>query len=160
MWEHIISHYIYASGFVGMLACEAAAYSDFEYLGALVGNDEFSRAFERELAAEGSSRKLSSCLNTSETILLLSSAAVLGLSVASVAIDFPSGLITGLAYIVLASSLILLHLHRSIDRQSLVVFGRSPVLHYFLCSYAIGLLLILVWIGTFGWRTRSQAGVA
>lgn len=138
IWEHAIGHYIYAIGYVLMNACQA-----FAYRGHKAGVDG---------------------LNWSATILMISSSVVFSLLLAAVAIDFPSGTIVGIVYLILYGFCgiggYLFYLKTKEEDHAAFTFGGRPILHHFLLSYFLALLIIIAWIiFAGGFKSRSQAGV-
>lgn len=136
LWEHLIGHYLYASGYAVMCVCYAWAYRNHT-IGGRLGCTPLS--------------------------LLLSAALLNGIVIAGVAIDFPSGCLVALLYLCLygigALGLYCVSLYRSGGDKNIFHFGRRPVIHYYILSYIIALFLIVLWIIIVGgMKTRSQAG--
>lgn len=136
VWEHEVGHYLYAVGYVIMNICQLYAFKDLK------------------APSLGLTR-------TSKTLLTLSSLGY-GVLIAGVAIDFPSGLIVGLIYVLLGLillSIYLYHLHRvQQDSSALQGYGSRPVLHHFVLSYLWGLVFMVIWIAwNGGFVTRSHS---
>ncbi|RYY79881.1 hypothetical protein EON63_16980 [archaeon] len=136
VWEHIVSHYIYAGGYVCMNLCQLYAYKNVR--APILGLPCRAKAY------------------------LIVSSGLYGLLVAAVAINFPSGLIVGLVYtIVLGIGGIggyMCHQYIYRNDQQVGVFGARPVVHHFFLGCVVGLVLILIWIALQGgFKTRSEA---
>ncbi len=137
VWEHDVSHYLYAVGLALMHACQAYAYRNV-------------KAPQLGLTKVG------------KTLLCLSSL-VLGLLVAGVAIEFPSGTVVGLIYIVLYGMGIvggyLWYQQGQDEEKSAFYFGQKPVLHHFFFGYVCALIILVAWIiAVGGFKSRSEAG--
>ena len=135
IWEHQISHYIYACGFSVMLACEAWSYR----------NHSIDSSFTIDFWSKG-------CIVGASL-----SYAVL---IAGVATDFPSGIIVCLAYLCIYGlgcfGGFTFWQYNHCDRQ-IVLFGSRPMLHMFTLSDAFAILLVLLWIAAVGGiNTRKQ----
>jgi hypothetical protein len=137
VWEHIISHYMYAAGYAIMSACHVFAYKD--YKSAHLG------------------------LTWSAKCLLVLTSLVYALLIAGVAADFPSGTIVGLIYVVLYGfgcvGGYILYVYRVEHDETVIVFGQRPVLHHFMLSYIFALVLVVSWICyAGGFKSLSEAG--
>ncbi len=138
IWEHIVGHYMYATGYVIMNGCQAFAY--------------------RELKAP----QLGLTLEQKVWLVLASSS--YALLIAGVAADFPSGTIVSLIYLLLYGFGVvggyILFLYKTETESSALLFGYRPVLHHFLLSYCMALVLVIAWISYVGgFRSRSQANI-
>ena len=136
VWQHEVSHYLYAVGNAMMAACQAWKFRNYT-----LSQD--------------------STLSWSGKLLLLAAACSYGLLVCGVAVNFPSGIIVGLIYLlgygmcVIGGYMLYLHLKAIENIRS---FSCRPILHFFVLSYFIGVILVFAWIGYAGGaKTRSQA---
>jgi hypothetical protein len=140
VWEHQVSHYLYAIGLALIHASQAYVYRNV-------------KAPQLGLTRIGK-------------ILLFCSSLLLGLLVAGVSIEFPSGIIVGLIYIVLygiggIGGFLLLQHRRQVEDKSLELsFGHRPVLHHFFFGYVWALLILIAWIiAVDGFKSRNQASL-
>jgi hypothetical protein len=141
VWEHEISHYLYAIGLAIIHASQAYVYRNV-------------KAPQLGLTKIGK-------------ILLFFSSLLLGVLLAGVSIEFPSGTIVGLIYFVLygiggIGGFLLLQHRRQVEDKSLELsFGHRPVLHHFFFGYVWALIILIAWIIVVGgFKSRSQAAVA
>lgn len=183
IWEHNISHYLYASGYAIMSFCHAFAYQYHTvYLPSLIISVDISPTSDSILYEEYTNRYYYiGKMNQRIWILLYITSFTFALLVASVAIEFPEGLIVGLLYTCLygicgigAAIFSQYHIDGSrmdefgniIGSPSLVaklkdyflrfIFTR-PILHYFLVSYIEAMIIILIWIiSVGGLKQRNQ----
>lgn len=135
VWEHKVAHYMYACGYAGMQIMCCIAYSDKV--------QDSSNKFDR----------------VTYFFMILASC-IYGLLLMSVAADFPHGLAAMLGFTISSIASIILYLyylhHTSID-TSVFKFCRRPMLYFYLISYSIGLILVLIWIAAVGGlKSRSQ----
>jgi len=135
IWEHIVSHYIYAVGYAIMNFAQVYAYRN-------------TKAPQLGLTRNGK-------------ILLTLSSLAYGVLLAGVAIDFPSGLIVGLLYTVLYGICgiggYMYHQYRNVGDKGVIGFGNRPVLHHFFFGNLWGFCFLIAWIGyAGGLKTRSQ----
>jgi len=136
LWEHLVGHYLYAAGYALMCICYAWVYRN---------------------------HTISGRLSTTPLLLLLSASTLNGVVIAGVAIDFPSGCLVALIYLCLYGigglGLYCFRLYKSGSDDNIFHFGRRPVIHYYILSYAIALALVILWIIVVGGlKTRSEAG--
>lgn len=135
VWEHEVGHYLYAIGLAIMIACYTYAYR----------------------------HPINDSLRMNEIIISIISAIVFALLVAGVAIQFPSGTIVGLIYIILYGYGIIggyLYYQYNVqsDKRALTQYGSYPILHYFLVGYTIALIIIILWVIIVGgFKSRAQA---
>ena len=166
VWEHIVSHYMYAAGLAFMQFTYAFAYKDFA-----LSSKSLHFTHPKPVAILE--------MNTAEWFLLFSAATVYAFLIAIVAAQFPSGNIVGLIYtivygIVFIGGLLYHQCKGTVllseipiemsESQRLVEMPENnklsqrfsvliqtiksrPVLLYFFFSYALALVLILIWIG-------------
>jgi hypothetical protein len=137
IWEHIISHYMYAAGYAIMSGCHAFAYKDHK------------------------SSQLG--LSKSAKSMLVLTSIVYALLIAGVAADFPSGTIVALIYLCTYGLCViggyLLYLYKYDKETNALAFGSRPVLHQFFLSYCFGLILLIAWIcHVGGFKSRTQSG--
>ena len=135
VWQHGVSHYIYATGLAIMHAIQVYSYRE------LRAPDE-----GLPVAAKG---------------LLVCATLLLAFLLLAVALQFPSGTIVGFLYLILYGfgvvGMYLVMLYRSGERKALTQFGHLPVVHYFATSYALCLFALVVWIcAKGGFVTRSR----
>lgn len=147
VWEHIISHYLYVAGYAVFIACIAWVYKDHQL----------------EPAAEGRLGKLYAAVGAS-TILY-------AILVSGVAINFPSGCIVGLIYILGYGIGVNGYLLREAGAWSALQQGgwssmrtwsdvlcRRPILVYYLASHVLALVILICWIAAAGgFYSRSEA---
>ena len=124
VWEHEVSHYLYASGYALMAFAELAAYRHHT----LPDGVTFNRT----------------C-----SVMLAFAAMIYALLIAGVAVDFPAGVVVGLIYTfvygIVGIGLYFRFLRKSLGEGGLR-FGQRPVLNYFIMSYSIAFCLIILWI--------------
>jgi hypothetical protein len=156
VWEHIISHYVYAIGYAIFAACIAYVFRDHELETVNAGGN-----------AGVSTGKLK--------VALLLAAGLYGILLSGVAIDFPSGCIVGIIYLLLYGfGWIGFLLHRAGTFSLLQgqqaetgthtewvltrIMHKRPVLFYYFLSHAIALGIIIIWIiAAGGFYSRSEA---
>eukprot|EP01039_Chlorochromonas_danica_P008019 gene8020-8845_t len=148
LWEHIISHYLYAVGLGMMHAAQAYAYRHHS-----VCPPSTSTSTSSPSQAD---------LPRSLLATMAGASLILGLLISATAINFPSGLLVFLIYVVLYGGGVLGGFlwseYKTRGDGTVVRFGRRPVLHYFLLAYLIALVIIVAWIiAVGGLKTRSQA---
>jgi len=135
VWEHGVSHYIYAVGLVIMHAIQAWSYREL-------------RAPEQGLSLKAK-------------VLLGCSSCVLAFLVFVVATQFPSGTIVGFIYLLLYGFGVLggylVTLYRNGERRALTQFGFLPVLHHFIIAYFLGFVILVLWIIAAGGFVQRQA---
>ena len=137
IWEHAISHYLYAIGYAIMNLCQFFAYRHIKapYLG----------------------------LTKAGKGLLISASIIYALLIAGVAIEFPSGTIVALIYLLVVGVCVvggfIVMEHRNGDKDIAVHFGMRPIVHHFALSYVIALIIVVVWMCLYGIKDRSQSGV-
>lgn len=136
VWEHDVGHYLYAIGLAIMISCYTYSFRDLISTGAV--HD-----------------KLELCLS-------ISCAIVFAVLIAGVSINFPSGTIVGLIYIILfgyglvGSYLVYLYRYKA-DHNALTLYGSHPVLHYLLLGCTLALVIIVIWIACVGgFKSRSE----
>lgn len=151
-WQHQVSHYIYALGYLLMQAAQCWAFKNHEMVDVTVD----------AAAAEAAGGR--GGLPGRDKALLLIAAAMHGLLIAGVSINFPSGLIVGLALIgifglaVLGGFMYFRWRHHGDDR--IAILGGRPIIHFFFLSNMFALVVILIWIAASGFQSRSDAGVS
>ncbi|KAI8087834.1 uncharacterized protein B0P05DRAFT_465276 [Gilbertella persicaria] len=134
LWEHYIAHYLYAAGAMVMSWVQLFA-------------------FRNQL--HGPLPK------TTQTVWCIG-IIFYGLLLAGVAIEFPVGLYVGLAYTIvigLICILIMVLNPLNLKRGGLLTMGRRMVIQFYLGACVIGLLVIIIWIGIYGFKNRKAAGV-
>ena len=147
VWEHYISHYVYAGGFVVMAFCIVLAYKNHE-LPTKISNQD---------------RRICEALITAAVILY-------GILLSGVMIDFPLGTIFGFVYLVLYGVGWLGYLvyesggkniySKAVDGKMWALAAHRPVLFFYLCSHFIGLAIVILWvIAVGGFKSRTQAGM-
>lgn len=136
VWEHGVSHYIYAAGYATMQAAQLYAYREVRY------------------PAESLTRLTKAILAGSGTLLAL---LLLG-----VALQFPSGTIVGFIYLMLYGLAtvggyhLYLYVYKA-ERKALTEFGHLPVLHHFLFGYVVSFCGLVLWIIVIGgFKSRSN----
>jgi hypothetical protein len=90
-------------------------------------------------------------------LLIIFNSLIYGLLIAAVAIDFPSGIIVGLIYLVGYGMLFVGRYVWYNDGISTKMFGRRPLMNYFHLSYLVALTIIILWIVFVGGlKSRSE----
>lgn len=135
VWEHEAGHYMYAAGYGLMNVCQLYAFKDHKI--GLAGITRFVK------------------------VLLISCSIVGALLIGGVAAEFPSGLIVGLVYLIVYGLMIVggyvVYLYVNDPEER--VFTCRPVLHYYLLSYCLALLFVVIYIAVVGgFNNRKQAG--
>ncbi len=138
IWEHIVSHYLYATGYAIMTGVQCYLYKDF--------------------------KAPHTGLPIRTKIVLIITSILFALLIAGVAADFPSGLIVALVFLILYGLGVVggyvFYLHRYVKEKNALVFGSRPFLHHFLLSYVLALFFVLIYIASVGGlSTRSEAGI-
>jgi hypothetical protein len=138
IWEHIISHYIYAVGYAIMTAVQCYLYR--EYKSPQNGLDCISK------------------------VLLVLASLTFALLIAGVAADFQSGLIVAIVYLVLYGFCVVggyvFYVYHYLNDKTVAVFGSRPILHHFLLSYVIAFVLVILYIASVGGlKNRHEAGI-
>lgn len=135
VWEHQISHYIYACGFSIILACEAWAYRNHSIQPSIL--DGWTKGY------------------------IVATSVAYAVLITGVAADFPSGIVVCLVYLcvyglgIIGGYIIWQYTHG--DNQAMI-FGCRPVLHMFSLSYVLAIFLVLMWVAVVGGiKTRAQA---
>lgn len=210
VWEHIVSHYIYGGGLCVLFAFQQWAYKDAMYtvlesISAVNDNNNNSPAGAGadNLEDGGRFRRVRERTHTPTVVemthndtrlnmkllingLICTSALAHGLAIAASAIDFPSGVYIGLAYVVAGFIVTVYYLFiTASDRKPIntsssvdnyakltawervvqelldvsVNMHRRPIMMYFLWGFVVAIITLLVWIGVHGPVSRSQAGV-
>ncbi|KAF9296935.1 hypothetical protein BGZ74_010088 [Mortierella antarctica] len=135
-WEHMISHYIYAFGALGMSWCEMVAYSgQLLPQGVSLARAGHLKAMARKQGPvpEKSSKRL--------VALWILAGVLYGGIVAGVACQYPKGLYVGLAYVGVVMSVLIIDLvSKPKAKRGLLTLGR----HYILQTYLIGCIVALV----------------
>ncbi|KAI9265083.1 hypothetical protein BDA99DRAFT_507668 [Phascolomyces articulosus] len=135
LWEHDIGHYMYAAGAAIMSWAQMAAFCD----------------------------QVHGPLTTGYKVLFCIASLVYGLLIGAIAIDFPAGCIVGLPYTIVlgtVSALLIVSQRRKDMKQGgLFTLGRRMVLQYYLGASIIGLIIIIGWVGKYGFANRSAAGI-
>jgi hypothetical protein len=139
VWEHIISHYIYAVGYAIMTGVQLYFYREYKS------------------GQHG--------LTTQNKALLVSTSFVYSLLIAGVAADFPSGILVGLLYLVLYGFITvggwMFYEYRYKGETKMFTFGSRPIVHHFLLSYVFAFIMILIYIACVGgMKSRSEAGIS
>lgn len=136
VWEHEVSHYIYASGLAIMHVAQAWAYRDM-------------RAPETGLTRLG-------------VFLLCCSSIAFGLLLFGVTLQFPAGTIVGFLFLVLYGLGTVggyhwyLYAYKN-EPAALKEFGHLPVLNHFLTAYVIAFFALVLWlIGAGGFKSRAE----
>ncbi|CDH51315.1 hypothetical protein RO3G_11647 [Lichtheimia corymbifera JMRC:FSU:9682] len=133
-WEHIIAHYMYAFGAVWMSWVQIFVFRN----------------------------QLHGPLKTGDQIVFAIAALIYGLLVAGVAIDFPYGTYVGLPYTILLGivcTLLLTLNPQGLSKGGILTMGRRMVLQYYLGASVVGLIVIIGWVGKYGFNNRTAAGI-
>ena len=132
LWEHDISHYMYALGFVGQTCVYAWAFCDVRLpQGLPLGVDRG---------------------------IWVAAILIQGLLIGAVAVEFPLGtIVVGVYLIVYGLGVVGVALYR---RGDAVSWGNRYVLQFYAFSYVFALLLVIIWAGMTGLMTnRSASGI-
>lgn len=136
VWEHEVSHYIYASGLAIMHLAQAWAFREMR-------------------APESGMTKLG-------VYLLCCSALVFGLLLFGVTLQFPAGTIVGFIFLVLyglgtiGGYHVHLYVHKG-EHAALRQFGHLPVLNHFLAGYVFAFCALVLWlISVGGFKSRAD----
>lgn len=94
-----------------------------------------------------------------DRVLWVTNAVVYGLLISAVAIEFPSGSVVCLAFLLVYGGGVLgTYAVRSFWRdRSLLSWGRRYVVQYFLMSYALALVIVIAWMCVYGLKRRGLA---
>lgn len=135
VWQHITSHYLYAAGYALMNAAQAFAYKDHK---------------ASQLGLTGTAK-----------ILLIFASILFAVFITAVAIDYPSGTIVVLVYLLLYGfgciGGYLVFMWRIEHDKTAVQFGGRPILHHYFLAYCIATVLIVIWIiYAGGFKSRSE----
>lgn len=137
VWEHGVSHYIYASGLAIVHLAQAWAYRNV-------------RAPPSGLTALGA-------------FLLCCSSTVFAMLLFAVALQFPSGTIVGFIYLFLYGLCtvggyhVYLYVYKD-EHAALKQFGHIPVLNHFLAGYIVAFVALILWIiAVGGFKSRVEA---
>ena len=137
-WEHLVSHYMYAAGYAFMAISNMFAY--------------------RLHAAPGEE---SGGLSEENKVYLVISAICYGMVTSGVAINFPAGSVVALVYLLTYGIFGLFgyryYLSSRDTWHGFKLFAR-PILDYYILSYTISLVIVLIWVGYSGsvWITRGD----
>lgn len=184
VWEHDVSHYLYAVGLVGVQMCQLHAHwyrrgSDGRFTaGAIIqqqtasgnttvnGNDNTLAITRDDSSSENLGRDGNGLVQPSRFTLwtLFASALSYGVLIAAVAINYPAGLIVGLVYVLVLLAVIVISLFWESksdpgDSQAFC-FGYRPVVHHFAVGCLWAVLFIVIWIiinGGIVQRSNSSA---
>ncbi len=137
VWEHAVSHYLYAGGYGIMNFAQFWAYRNMKapYMG----------------------------LTKTGKVLLVLSSIVFGLLIAGVAVEFPAGTIVALVYLlVYGMSFVggyMVYQYKKNGDSDMFKFGMKPIVHHFFLGYCIALFIVVIWIiSVGGFKTRKEAG--
>lgn len=135
LWEHDIAHYMYAAGAMIMSWVQLFAFRN----------------------------QVHGPLPRATTIVWCIGIVFYGLLLAGVAIEFPAGLIVGLVYTIVIGGIciaMMLFNQKGLSRGGLLTMGRRMVLQFYLGACILGLVIIIIWLGIYGFKNRNAAGVA
>lgn len=135
LWEHYIAHYLYAGGAMMMSWVQLFAFRN----------------------------QVHGPLPTITKAIWCIGSIVYGLLLAGVAIEFPQGLIVGLVYTIVIGSIcisMMLFNQLNLPRGGIFTMGKRMVIQFYLGACVLGLLIIIIWIGKFGFLNRKAAGIA
>jgi len=183
VWQHIVSHYIYAVGAVIMQVCVVVAYrnhtlcftretsapslASLPTLSPLRGISLWSSATtNRQNSQERRPSAAASLAARDVTVLsrlVVVNGVLYSLLLSSVAINFPSGLIVGFVYFPLYLFASFWFTHNAGDwnllKKSFPMFLSSrPVVNMYTLAYSLAIILMLVWVAIVGGlQKRSNA---
>lgn len=141
VWEHDVSHYLYAVGLVIAQMCQLYAHwgrkgSDALLTHSVLSNDSLQMGDDHTASPF-------------TKVLLFFSALSYGVLIAAVAINYPAGLIVGLAYVLTLLAVLFSKLtveYRSDADRRAFHYAHRPVVHHFLVGSLWALLFIIIWI--------------
>ncbi|KAF9202146.1 hypothetical protein BGZ49_007652 [Haplosporangium sp. Z 27] len=139
VWEHTVSHYMYAFGALGMSWCEMAAYAG-QVLPANVNLTRVSNKFSKKIEISRALPAIKEKGNRSIVFLWIFAGVIYGAIVAGVACQYPKGLYVGLIYVVLLLLVLCSYILFRSNGQGLFTLGR----YYILQTYVIGGFVALV----------------
>jgi hypothetical protein len=128
-WEHLISHYLYASG--GILLSFIYAYSFRNFV-------------------------VQSRMGYKHQLIWVLAAIVYGLSIGSVAAQFIKGTIVSLVLCIGYGLGILGTFLYRCEGKNWNCIGRRIVIQYYILSYVIGLVITIGWIAAKGFNSRNE----
>jgi hypothetical protein len=139
VWEHAVSHYLYAGGYGIMNFAQLWAY-------------RLMKAPYMGLTKKGKA-------------LLILSSLLYGMLITGVAVEFPSGTIVALVYLLVYGGCgvggYMLYQYKINNDVDMFKFGQRPIVHHFFLGYCFALFFVIIWIGVVGgFKTRKAAGVA
>lgn len=187
IWEHAISHYLYAAGLCAIFAFQQYSYKDAEYTilesisssqSVDLNQSKSIKVYFRDVVVETNNDTRFHMKLLINSLIFLS-AIVHGLVIAGAAIDFPHGIIVGLIYIIIGLIITFYYLLKCCNNNTnrfsnnindtnnllknlydiFINMHRRPIMLYFLWGFLIALLVVIIWIGIYGPITRSQAEV-
>ncbi|KAI9470025.1 MAG: hypothetical protein EXX96DRAFT_492065 [Benjaminiella poitrasii] len=135
LWEHYIAHYLYAGGAMIMSWVQLFAFRN----------------------------QIHGPLSTMTKIVWSVGIVMYGLLLAAVAIEFPHGTLVGLVYSIvfgLVCLIMILFNRKNLPRGGLFTMGRRMVIQFYLGACILALIVIIIWIGKFGFLNRKAAGIA
>lgn len=130
VWEHLISHYMYAIGGISLSWIYAYGFRDLVLSDGLKGKTRY---------------------------IWITAAVLYGLCIGFVAMQFIKGTIVSLVLCVVYGIGVLgSYLYRKDSPAYWKIFGRRTVIQYYICSYLIGLIVTLAWIAKNGFTSRNE----
>jgi hypothetical protein len=128
-WEHLISHYMYASG--GILLSFVYAFSFRNFV-------------------------IETKLTNKHKLLWIFAAIIYGLTIGSIAVQFIKGSIVSLILCIgYGFGILGTFLYKS-EGNKWNIIGRRIVIQYYILSYLIGLLITICWICAKGFKSRNE----
>ncbi|KAI7899479.1 uncharacterized protein BX663DRAFT_441203 [Cokeromyces recurvatus] len=135
LWEHYIAHYLYAAGAMIMSWVQLFAFRN----------------------------QIHGPLSRMTKIVWCIGSIIYGLLLAAVAIEFPHGTLVGLIYTIVIGlicvSMILFN-RKNLSKGGLFTMGRRMVIQFYLGACILALIIIVIWIGKYGFLNRKAAGIA
>lgn len=134
-WEHIYSHYIYLVGAVAVSVIHMLAYRSVQH---------------------------PPLCSRTDWALFITGTIFYGLMYAGIAVNFPSGLIVGFVWLAVYAVpwSVWLWRRRVGGKRLLFSKGQSLIPQFYLLSYLIGLVVIIIYICIFGFKDRASAGIS
>ncbi|TPX58598.1 hypothetical protein PhCBS80983_g03032 [Powellomyces hirtus] len=150
VWEHGVSHYLYAAGGVLMSMVLAYVYRD-------VCSPQPHTAITMSTARGADDMKW----NMGDRVLWGIGALLYGLIIGSVAINFPKGSIVALVLILAyGAGVVGTFVIRKEGVRGTFALGRRYVLQWYLTAYTIALIVVIGWIiHAKGFDNREEAGI-
>lgn len=133
VWEHGVGHYMYGTG-----------------LAIIIGLTELVHRFEVQVTS----------IKTIRFIVIITFI-IRSLLIAGACIEFPSGTIVGLVYLISSCIVRLFYIIRYVPEKLklFILIEKRPMLMSFTYSYCWALFILIIWICVHGFNSRNQTNV-